>query len=53
MDISTLESFQYDFSIVKAATNDFSIENKLGWGGFGAVYKVWNNLKLSLELNAQ
>ncbi|KAF5809446.1 putative protein kinase-like domain superfamily [Helianthus annuus] len=50
MDISTLESFQYDFSIVKAATNDFSEENKLGWGEFGAVYKVWNNLKLSLEL---
>ncbi|XP_035844810.1 uncharacterized protein LOC110934743 isoform X4 [Helianthus annuus] len=41
MDISTLESFQYDFSIVKAATNDFSEENKLGWGEFGAVYKVY------------
>ncbi|XP_035844809.1 cysteine-rich receptor-like protein kinase 7 isoform X3 [Helianthus annuus] len=40
MDISTLESFQYDFSIVKAATNDFSEENKLGWGEFGAVYKA-------------
>ncbi|CAN6219863.1 unnamed protein product [Urochloa humidicola] len=29
----------YDFSQMKAATNDFSIENKLGQGGFGAVYK--------------
>ncbi|CAN6212655.1 unnamed protein product [Urochloa humidicola] len=29
----------YDFSQMKAATNGFSIENKLGQGGFGAVYK--------------
>ncbi|KAJ0637100.1 putative protein kinase RLK-Pelle-DLSV family [Helianthus annuus] len=39
MDISTVESLQYDFSAVKAATNDFSEENKLGRGGFGSVYK--------------
>ncbi|XP_076950011.1 cysteine-rich receptor-like protein kinase 10 [Bidens hawaiensis] len=37
--IGTAEYFQYDFSTVKAATNDFSEENKLGQGGFGAVYK--------------
>jgi hypothetical protein len=30
----------YDFTQMKAATSDFSIENKLGQGGFGAVYKV-------------
>ncbi|KAK8461028.1 hypothetical protein SEVIR_2G436700v4 [Setaria viridis] len=29
----------YDFSQMKGATNGFSIENKLGQGGFGAVYK--------------
>ncbi|CAL5085335.1 unnamed protein product [Urochloa decumbens] len=29
----------YDFSQMKVATNGFSIENKLGQGGFGAVYK--------------
>ncbi|GJZ67692.1 cysteine-rich receptor-like protein kinase 26 [Tanacetum coccineum] len=39
MDIGTVESFQYDFSAVQIATNDFSEENKLGQGGFGAVYK--------------
>ncbi|PVH65409.1 hypothetical protein PAHAL_2G486000 [Panicum hallii] len=29
----------YDLSQMKGATNGFSIENKLGQGGFGAVYK--------------
>ncbi|XP_074567349.1 G-type lectin S-receptor-like serine/threonine-protein kinase At4g27290 isoform X2 [Curcuma longa] len=29
----------YDLCTIKAATNDFSNENKLGEGGFGAVYK--------------
>ncbi|KAI3803507.1 hypothetical protein L1987_31659 [Smallanthus sonchifolius] len=39
MDICNAESLQYNFSLVKAATNDFSEENKLGRGGFGVVYK--------------
>ncbi|GJU95983.1 putative receptor-like protein kinase [Tanacetum coccineum] len=39
MDIVTAESFQYNFSTVQVATNDFSEDNKLGQGGFGAVYK--------------
>ncbi|KAG6511099.1 hypothetical protein ZIOFF_029152 [Zingiber officinale] len=30
----------YDLCTMKAATNDFSNENKLGEGGFGVVYKV-------------
>ncbi|CAN4083858.1 unnamed protein product [Withania somnifera] len=38
-DISTAESLQYDFSTIRAATNNFSSENKLGQGGFGPVYK--------------
>ncbi|PWA71873.1 cysteine-rich RLK (RECEPTOR-like protein kinase) 26 [Artemisia annua] len=41
MDIGTAESLQYGFSVVKAATNDFADDNKLGRGGFGAVYKAW------------
>ncbi|KAK4485130.1 hypothetical protein RD792_007742 [Penstemon davidsonii] len=32
------ESLQYDFDIIKTATNNFSDNNKLGEGGFGAVY---------------
>ncbi|KAJ0879572.1 putative protein kinase RLK-Pelle-DLSV family [Helianthus annuus] len=39
IDIGTPESLQYNFSTMKAATNDFSQENKLGAGGFGPVYR--------------
>ena len=35
---SNLQAFNY--STVKVATNNFSIKNKLGEGGFGPVYKV-------------
>nr|XP_043628166.1 putative receptor-like protein kinase At4g00960 [Erigeron canadensis] len=38
-DIGGADSLQYNFSTVKAATDDFSENNKLGQGGFGAVYK--------------
>ncbi|RWR90870.1 cysteine-rich receptor-like protein kinase 10 [Cinnamomum micranthum f. kanehirae] len=33
------ESFWIDLDTIRAATNDFSDENKLGQGGFGSVYK--------------
>ncbi|KAK4726258.1 hypothetical protein R3W88_031175 [Solanum pinnatisectum] len=38
-EILTDESLQYDFSTIEAATNFFSMENKIGVGGFGDVYK--------------
>ncbi|GLT27487.1 hypothetical protein SLA2020_024810 [Shorea laevis] len=38
-EVIKAESLQYDFATVRAATNNFSDENKLGQGGFGAVYK--------------
>ena len=39
-EISTVVTIQFDFDTIKIATNDFSDENKLGQGGFGAVYMV-------------
>ncbi|KAK2654119.1 hypothetical protein Ddye_013975 [Dipteronia dyeriana] len=39
VETETVESLQFDFSTIKVATNDFSSDNKLGQGGFGAVYK--------------
>ncbi|XP_071714121.1 cysteine-rich receptor-like protein kinase 7 [Rutidosis leptorrhynchoides] len=38
-EISTADSLQYSFGIIRMATNDFSENNKLGQGGFGLVYK--------------
>ncbi|KAK6124043.1 hypothetical protein DH2020_042212 [Rehmannia glutinosa] len=38
-DIRTTESLKYALSTIRDATNDFSNDNKLGQGGFGAVYK--------------
>lgn len=31
---------QFDLVMITKATNNFSLENKLGEGGFGSVYKV-------------
>ena len=39
-EIGGIESLQYDFGTIRVATDNFSEENKLGQGGFGAVYKV-------------
>ncbi|CAB4293742.1 unnamed protein product [Prunus armeniaca] len=39
-DMSLAESLQYDFETIRTATDDFSDANKLGGGGFGAVYKT-------------
>ncbi|XXG71334.1 hypothetical protein AAC387_Pa07g0617 [Persea americana] len=37
--IGDIESLQFDLGTIRAATNNFSDANKLGQGGFGAVYK--------------
>jgi hypothetical protein len=34
------EPLMYDLSTLRAATDNFSEENKLGEGGFGPVYRV-------------
>ncbi|KAH9615139.1 hypothetical protein KSS87_002442 [Heliosperma pusillum] len=38
-DFMTPDSLQYEFTTLQAATNDFSMDNKIGRGGFGVVYK--------------
>ncbi|XP_062087466.1 cysteine-rich receptor-like protein kinase 44 [Humulus lupulus] len=38
-EIESAESLQYNFDTIRLATDQFSEENKLGQGGFGAVYK--------------
>ncbi|KAI5330964.1 hypothetical protein L3X38_021090 [Prunus dulcis] len=38
-EINLVESLQYDFETIRSTTDDFSDANKLGRGGFGAVYK--------------
>ncbi|XP_019174775.1 PREDICTED: putative receptor-like protein kinase At4g00960 [Ipomoea nil] len=38
-EIPTEESVQYEFSTIEAITNCFSPDNKIGEGGYGAVYK--------------
>ncbi|XP_023002931.1 cysteine-rich receptor-like protein kinase 29 isoform X1 [Cucurbita maxima] len=38
-EISSVETIQFNFDTIKEATDDFSDENKLGQGGFGAVYR--------------
>ncbi|XP_076959840.1 cysteine-rich receptor-like protein kinase 8 [Bidens hawaiensis] len=35
----TEQSLQYELHTIEEATNNFSIENKIGEGGFGVVYK--------------
>ncbi|KAJ4703258.1 Cysteine rich receptor like kinase [Melia azedarach] len=37
--INGAESLQFDFNTIRVATDNFSNANKLGQGGFGAVYK--------------
>ena len=39
-DITTVASLQFGLATIEAATSKFSINNKLGEGGFGEVYKV-------------
>ncbi|XP_061353828.1 cysteine-rich receptor-like protein kinase 44 isoform X1 [Gastrolobium bilobum] len=38
-EIITNESLQFNFDTIRVATDDFSDANKLGQGGFGAVYR--------------
>lgn len=40
IEIDNSESLQFSINDIRNATDDFSDYNKIGEGGFGAVYKV-------------
>ncbi|KAM7490231.1 hypothetical protein LguiA_033152 [Lonicera macranthoides] len=39
IEITDVQTLQFDLGTIQAATNNFSNENKIGQGGFGMVYK--------------
>ncbi|KAK4590137.1 hypothetical protein RGQ29_020620 [Quercus rubra] len=49
--IESVDSLQFDFSTIRAATNNFSDANKLGKGGFGIVYmgKLSNGQQIAVK----
>ena len=40
IEITAIESLQFDLVTIETATDKFSDDNKIGKGGFGIVYKV-------------
>ncbi|XP_042941931.1 cysteine-rich receptor-like protein kinase 10 [Carya illinoinensis] len=50
-EIKTIESLQFDWDTIEAATNKFSDDNKTGEGGFGVVYKgtLFNGRQIAVK----
>jgi hypothetical protein len=40
VEITCVESLQFDLGTIEGATNNFSNDNKIGKGRFGTIYKV-------------
>ncbi|CAK9166701.1 unnamed protein product, partial [Ilex paraguariensis] len=38
-EITSIETLKYNFGTIEIATDNFADSNKLGKGGFGAVYQ--------------
>ncbi|KAB2637532.1 cysteine-rich receptor-like protein kinase 25 [Pyrus ussuriensis x Pyrus communis] len=52
-DMRTAESLQFDLETLETATNKFSEDNKLGEGGFGAVFRYLYTLSQGMLTNGQ
>lgn len=49
-DKKLLQALVIDLPTLRAATNDFNLENQLGHGGFGTVYKVCTSHNIAAVL---
>ena len=51
IEITAVESLQFDLVTIETATNKFSDDNKIGECGFGTVYKVGIYLYIYIYFN--